>query len=147
MLADLNFAQLNTWILAGVGLVTAGGVIFTGFNSKAVREANELLKTEMEASNARADRLEKERDDYREKLHASQNDLSGALGRLHLCELETVELRARTDFAPVMEFNKRWYAEQSEVMQKMMSVLSDNASVLTRTVAVLERLEPKLQTP
>ena len=131
MLADIDFAQLNTWILAGVGLITAGGVIFTGFNSKAVREANGLLKTEMEASNARADRLEKERDDYREKLHDAQT-------AMHSAQLENEVLKVKTDFTPVMQFQEKWYAEQGEVSKQTLTMLRGMSELLAKLNDKLE---------
>lgn len=140
MIADIDFSKVNTWILGFFGILgTFGGVgsLLASFKSRslkialeAVKISNEALKTELQAAGERSERLERDRNEYREKLHESHN-LNQAL------VVENTELKVRTDFTPVMNFQKAWYEEQAKINQKTLEVL-------VRVAGVLDRIEPKL---
>ncbi len=124
-----NWTLVNTISLATL----AAGV----FRSSATKNAVDALKTELAASKERADRLESERNEYRDKLHLAVQDSNA----MHLAN---VELKARTDFEPVMKFQKEWYKEQSEVSAKLLEAIVRVNEVLARiekTLVPAEKLK------
>lgn len=125
ILADMDFPRLNTFLLTAIGLVTGIATIITQVRSKNARNAIELLRVEMTASKERGDRLESERNEYREKLHA-------AVEASNVIQLENAELRASRDFKPVLAFLETLQKQQADMNTRMLSALEGNTKVLTR---------------
>lgn len=128
-----KFGSLIELIIGIAAVATFFAYMFQAKNSKRLIE---ILQGELDAHKQGGERLLRERDDYKEKLHTSLNDLNQ-------CRLEALELKSRTDFTPFSQFQKQWYEEQSVINKKMLAMLEGMSGLLT---SLNEKLEVA-QTP
>ena len=115
----------------GVGIAAFATFFAYMFQAKNSKRLIEILKDELTAHKEGGERLVRERDDYKEKLHTALNDLNK-------CKLETAELKSRTDFTPFSEQQTRQYAEQSKINAQMLQMLAGISSLLTTLNEKLE---------
>ena len=123
-----NLWQIAVSVLGLVlGLAGVAALAVAIVRSKDQARVLEILKEELSARKDQFSRVETERNDYRDKLHAS-------LGELGEAKLRNVELQARTDFVPVLKYQQEFYEEQTKFNRR-------SSELMDRMVKTLERLD------
>lgn len=84
--------------------------------------------------------------DYREKLHTVREEFQAAVSSHSECKAALAELKGRTDFGPVMEFQQTWHRESKEIhaqmlttSQQMIASVQVMAPILREAIEVLKK--------
>lgn len=99
----------------------------------------ELLTTERKESDARHEATIAE---YRTNLHTVRNELQASTVTLGEYKERLADLNARTDFKPVLEFQREWRKENDAISSKLLETLQVLTPVLHEAVEVLKRYKP-----
>lgn len=127
------------------GVLSAASIVWATHKGKLI----DLLTKERDAWKASTDRHEVERKEanerqekvigeYRLRCEGLRNQLHDCTVAAGVAQAELADLRARTDFTPVMEFQRTAHAESQLMNGKILDMITILSPVLTRVSDVLE---------
>lgn len=83
--------------------------------------------------------------EYRTNLHAVRNELQKCANCKGDMQAELADLKARTDFAPVLEFQQNWYRESQLLQKQMLEILQVLTPVLREVTEALNHFKDSTQ--
>ncbi len=83
--------------------------------------------------------------EYRTTLHAVRGELQACYNVKGDMQAELADLKARTDFAPVLEFQQNWYRESQTLQKQTLEILQVLAPVLREVTEALNHFKATTQ--